>query len=106
MTMRFGIPRQSPTMTFFVDGKAMTAFQGDTVAGALFAAGIRAWRRARSGEERGLLCGIGICFDCLVTVDGQSDQRACQTLVEPGMLVETNLISIPVNGTGKDSPPC
>lgn len=91
MKMRFGVSNQSPTMTFLVDGKSFTALQGDTIASALYASGVRSWRRSRDGGERGLLCGIGICFDCLVTVNGQMDQRACQTLVTQGMVVQTNL---------------
>jgi predicted molibdopterin-dependent oxidoreductase YjgC len=69
----------------------MTALQGDTIASALYAAGIRTWRYSRARDARGLFCGIGVCFDCLVTVDGIPDQRACQTLVVPGMVVKTNL---------------
>jgi predicted molibdopterin-dependent oxidoreductase YjgC len=91
MSMRFGIQDKAQEISFTFDGKSLPALPGDTVASALYAAGIRSWRRARQGDERGLYCGIGVCFDCLVTVDGQADQRACQVLVRPGMAVETNL---------------
>jgi len=79
--------------TFTLDGVPIGALPGDTIASALYAAGIRAWRRARPGDERGLLCGIGLCFDCLVTVDGAANLRACQVAARPGMKVETNLKS-------------
>ncbi len=78
-------------IAFTVDGETCSAYPGDTIAGALYAIGKRTWRRSRSGEPRGLFCGMGVCFDCLVTVDGQPDQRACQTLVRAGMAVTTNL---------------
>jgi len=80
-----------PGFHFWLDGTPIQALPGDTLASALYAAGIRAWRRARPGDERGLLCGMGVCFDCLVTVDGMPGQRACQVLARPGMKVETNL---------------
>lgn len=72
-----------------VGGRAVEAFEGETVLAALWAAGIRTFHRtARTGESRGPLCGIGICFDCLVTVDGERSTRACTTPVADGMAVE------------------
>jgi len=79
------------TLYFTCDGIPLTARAGDTLASALYASGIRSWRRSHSGDERGLLCGIGICFDCLLSVDGVANLRACQVLVTDGMQVETNL---------------
>jgi D-hydroxyproline dehydrogenase subunit alpha len=76
---------------FSFDGRPVQALPGDTVAAALYRAGIRAWRRARNGERRGLLCGMGICFDCLVTVDGQPGARACLTPVVDGMRIESGM---------------
>jgi predicted molibdopterin-dependent oxidoreductase YjgC len=92
--MRFGSSsseKESPAITFSVDGEPVPAYPGDTIAGALYAIGRRAWHRSRYGDERGVLCGIGYCFDCLVTVDGKPDLRACQTLVKEGMVVTTDL---------------
>ena len=91
MTMRFGVTANTPVISFLFEGKPISAVPGDTIASALYAAGVRAWRKSRHGDLRGLFCGIGICFDCLVTVDGHPDQRACQTFVASGMVVETNL---------------
>lgn len=88
--LRFGNESQQP-FTILFDGEPLEAYPGDTVASALYAAGRRAWRRSRAGDERGLLCGIGLCFDCLLTVDGIPDQRACQVTVKEGMVVQTNL---------------
>ena len=65
----------------------MPAIEGETVAAALAAVGITALRHARNGEARGLFCGMGVCFECLVTVDGRPGQRACMTKVGDGMQV-------------------
>lgn len=74
-----------------VNGQPVPAHHGQTVAVALLAAGQRIFRRTESGELRGLFCGMGVCFDCLVTVNGLAEQRACMTPVEPGMQIQLNL---------------
>ncbi len=72
-----------------VDGQALPAYEGETIAAALLAAGRRAFRHTvPGGHPRGVFCGIGVCFDCLVTVDG-SQIRACVTPVRDGMQVST-----------------
>src|SRR5262245_39702722 len=77
---------------FTFDGQPMEAYEGETVAAALLAGGQRAFRRtARGSEPRGLFCGMGICFDCLVQIDGCPNVRACQTPVAEGMRVEIQL---------------
>ena len=81
----------SPPIRFEVDGRAVEARAGDTVASALLANGIRALRAGPDGSPRGLFCGIGICFDCLVTVDGRPGQRACMVRVREGMVVARGL---------------
>jgi predicted molibdopterin-dependent oxidoreductase YjgC len=77
-------------VTFQVDGESQPAYLGDTIAVALYRAGRRAWRQTQAGDWRGLLCGMGTCYDCLLTVDGVPGLRACQVLVREGMRVETN----------------
>jgi predicted molibdopterin-dependent oxidoreductase YjgC len=73
-----------------VDGRAIGAFAGETVATALLAAGIRAVRESPSERApRGLFCGMGVCFECLVQVDGRPNLRACVTPVAEGMRVVT-----------------
>jgi hypothetical protein len=74
---------------FLVDGQRQQAYAGDTIAVALYRAGRRAWRKDQAGGPRGLLCGMGTCFDCLLTVDGAAGLRACQVVVREGMVVET-----------------
>jgi hypothetical protein len=85
-----------PTFTF--DGTPTAFRDGQSVGAALTAAGVRSWRSSRlQGRPRGLFCGIGVCFDCLVVVDGQPNERACLVRARPGMTVETQ------EGTGHDA---
>jgi D-hydroxyproline dehydrogenase subunit alpha len=72
-----------------VDGRPVAVRPGQSVAAALIAAGIRSWRTTRAGRPRGLFCGIGVCFDCLVTVNGRSSVRACMAEARPGDVVTT-----------------
>ena len=81
--------QRGQAVTITVDGVPVQAYLGETIAGVLLADGWRAWRRTEKGEPRGLFCGIGICFDCMVTVDGVPNVRACITPVLEGMVVET-----------------
>lgn len=77
---------------FTFDGQDLTAAPGQTVGAALVTNGVTAWRGTRKeGRPRGLFCGIGICFDCLVTVDGVSNQRACLVDLCDGMEVRGSL---------------
>lgn len=88
--MRIGSESQrGRPVTIWVDGNPVRAYMGETIAAALLAAGRRAWRQTLQGEPRGLFCGMGICFDCIVTVDGVNGVRACMTPVAEGMVVET-----------------
>lgn len=83
-----------------VDGKLVTAYAGETVASALLAAGIRVLRHTmKRHEPRSIFCGIGVCYDCLVTVNGVPNQRACITPVQPGLVVtsQTGIIEDDVN---------
>lgn len=73
-----------------VDGQPMTAYRGETIAAVLFAEGQRMLRRTpQLGQPRSIFCGMGVCFDCLVTVDGIPHIRACETPVVAGMVIET-----------------
>jgi predicted molibdopterin-dependent oxidoreductase YjgC len=71
-----------------VDGVEATAHEGETVLAVLWAAGIRTLHRtARTRQPRGFYCGMGVCFDCLVNVDGRHAVRACMEYVRPGMII-------------------
>jgi predicted molibdopterin-dependent oxidoreductase YjgC len=76
-----------PTFFIEVDGRPVSAESGQSVAAALIGAGITVFRHTPTGAPRRVFCGMGVCFDCLVTVDGLADQRACITPVRPGMQV-------------------
>jgi glycine/D-amino acid oxidase-like deaminating enzyme len=67
--------------------RRIEALMGETLGAALSAAGVLALRRTASGAPRGLHCGMGACWDCLVTVDGRANQRACMTKARDGMHV-------------------
>jgi predicted molibdopterin-dependent oxidoreductase YjgC len=82
-----------------VDGRPVSAQPGQTVAAALIGAGITVFRHTPTGAPRGIFCGMGVCFDCLVTVDGLADQRACITPVRPGMRVRLALARQEPNGS-------
>ena len=73
-----------------LDGDPLVAFEGETVAAAMFAAGRRATRRtARLGEPRGPYCGMGTCFECVLNIDGRPNVRSCRTPVREGLDVRT-----------------
>ena len=79
-----------PEVTLRVDDRDIEAVPGTTLAAALWRAGIVSWRRTRgSGEPRGAFCAIGVCFDCLVTVNGRLNQRACLVPARAGDVVST-----------------
>ncbi len=82
------VTRAGAPITITFQDQAIPAIQGESVAAALSAAGHLAFRRTASGAPRGLHCGMGACFDCVVTIDGRLGQRACMTTVAPGMRVE------------------
>jgi sarcosine oxidase subunit alpha len=79
----------SENITLTVNGSPVVVPLGTTVAVAMMLAG-HACRISVSGEPRGPLCGMGICFECRVAVNGRSYCRGCQILCEPGMEVSTN----------------
>ena len=77
---------------FTFDGESINAITGQSVAAALLAANQRALRKTRfDNNERGVFCGIGVCFDCLVVIDGITNQRACLIEARPGMKVQTQV---------------
>lgn len=78
------------TVALKVDGKAISAGEGDTVAAAMLAAGLSHCRTTPvTGAPRAPYCLMGVCFECLVTIDGIGSRQACLVPVREGMLVET-----------------
>ena len=79
---------RGPEVTVTIDGRPTAAYVGETVAAVLFADGRVQTRTTVGGSPRGVFCGMGVCFDCLVVVDGIPNTRACMTWVRDGMRVE------------------
>jgi predicted molibdopterin-dependent oxidoreductase YjgC len=78
--------------TFEFDGQAVEAYPGESVAAALIAQGHRRFRETfRLNQPRGLYCGMGVCWECVLVIDGRANVRACMTPAEPGMKVATQL---------------
>jgi predicted molibdopterin-dependent oxidoreductase YjgC len=82
---------------FSFDGTPLEAPRGLTIAGALLANGIVSWRWTGDGRARGIFCGAGVCFDCLVDVGERQAVRACLVRVRDGDEVWT---SAPGRGAG------
>jgi len=76
------------TFTITVNGKPLEVPRGATVAAAVLQAGANS-RMSVLGEPRQPMCGMGICYECRVKIDGQPHQRSCQISCRPGMQVST-----------------
>ena len=77
-------------VTIIVDGKKIPAVEGEPILASLLAAGINVSNISpKKHEPRGYFCGIGRCTNCVMTVNGDPNVRTCITLVEDGMVVET-----------------
>lgn len=87
------VPESPPTTVgVVIDGESVIVRSGQTVAAALIGRGQVSWRRTRFGDKpRGVLCGIGACFDCLISVNGRANVRACMVWVEDGDIVVTEV---------------
>jgi predicted molibdopterin-dependent oxidoreductase YjgC len=85
-------------LSLTLDGRTVNAYEGETVAAVLLAEGHIATRKTRSGSPRGVYCGMGVCFDCLVVVDGVPNTRACVTWVRDGMDVARQDGLVPAAG--------
>jgi hypothetical protein len=72
-----------------VNGKPVSVLSGATVAVALLNSGESGFRRSVAGEARGPVCGMGICYECRVTINDVPQQRACLSVVASGMRIET-----------------
>jgi len=90
MAESHGPERRPPAaLRIRVDGRELRVLAGRTLAAALLEAGVTTFRRSASGEPRGPVCGMGICFECRVTIDGVPDRRACLEPLRDGMEVVT-----------------
>lgn len=73
-----------------VNGAVVRVDARTTAAGAIARAGSHASRRSVTGEPRGPMCGMGICYECRATLDGVAHVRTCQVLCRPGMVISTD----------------
>jgi sarcosine oxidase subunit alpha len=79
----------SETITLRVNGQFIAVAPGTTVAAAIMLSGVTTFRRSVTGEPRGPLCGMGICFECRAIINGQPHTRTCQLPVQNAMEVRT-----------------
>ena len=79
-----------------IDGVAVEVDYGTTVAAALVVVGCGSGTRvSMRGEPRAVLCGMGVCQECRVTIDGRAHVLACQTLCRDGQVVHTQKVNAP-----------
>ena len=102
---RGGDLSESDAITFEFEGERVVGRRGESLAAALAAAGIRALRVTRGGESRGMFCGMGVCQECLVEVDGVSNQRACMTKLEKSVSVRRQRHLAAAMARRDDGPP-
>ena len=82
--------RRGQAISITVDGQELLAFEGETIAAAIICAGRRTLRfSTKHNEPRSLFCGIGVCHECRMVVDGNINVQACITKVRAGMIVDT-----------------
>lgn len=72
-----------------IDGEPFSVLAFTTVAAALAMSGARATRRSVTGQPRAAVCGMGVCQECRVKVDGRAHVLGCQTLCRDGLAIET-----------------
>jgi D-hydroxyproline dehydrogenase subunit gamma len=78
------------TVSLLINGTPVRVATGTIVAAAIAQAGVARFRRSVLGEPRGPLCGMGICMECRVTINGRPHFRSCQILAEEGMEISTD----------------
>lgn len=89
-------PSEPTPVTITVDGAEVHGLAGQSIAGIILADGCLGFRRTSTHDRpRGVFCGIGVCFDCLVVVNGVDDVRACQRKAREGDVVTTQHHPLP-----------
>jgi sarcosine oxidase subunit alpha len=77
-------------ITLTLNNNVIEVAEGSTVAAAIMNAGVLTFRRSVTGDQRAPLCGMGICFECRVTIDGVRHLRSCTVLARDGMEIVTD----------------
>jgi predicted molibdopterin-dependent oxidoreductase YjgC len=101
-------PAPPTPLAITVDGERVSGLLGQSIAGVVLAGGVLGLRRtSEAGRPRGVFCGIGVCYDCLVEVNGQRDVRACQRRAVDGDEVRTqhDLLPVPPGTEARRSDP-
>jgi predicted molibdopterin-dependent oxidoreductase YjgC len=89
--LRIGSIKRKDKVTLTVNGKKIPAYKGETLLASLIAAGYKTLKQSPLKDEpRGALCGMGVCYECIVTINGEPNIRSCMTEVEDNMKVEIN----------------
>lgn len=91
-------PLPRADLTIELNGQSVPVASGETVLNVLHAVGLRQVARNDHGQLTGAFCGMGVCHCCLVSINGRPKRRACQTIVKPGMQVETGINRFDVEG--------
>lgn len=87
-----GEKKKGKEVQITVDGRQIKAYEGEPIAAALLAAGIKVFRKTKKRKDpRGPFCAIGLCTDCVMKVNGVSNVRTCITPVNEGMEIQTQL---------------
>jgi D-hydroxyproline dehydrogenase subunit gamma len=89
------VGRTDKSIEISIDGEALRGIAGQTLAGILISNGTSAWRTDSAGRPRGLFCAIGSCFECLATVNGETDVRLCRRRARSGDAVTRQSRSAP-----------
>lgn len=97
-----GGPNDEITIKF--EERSIPCRRGETLAAALTAAGELRLRHTRSGDDRGMFCGMGVCQECLVEIDGRPAQRACMTVVDGPVTVRRQIPDSPLSCTAPAPP--
>lgn len=83
--------RRGKSISLIIDGRTISAYEGELVSTVLLAEGIRTFsHKLKTGKPAGVYCGMGVCYECLVTINGVPNLRACQTPAADQMVIETH----------------
>ncbi|TFD55856.1 (2Fe-2S)-binding protein [Cryobacterium sp. Hh7] len=96
-------PLADEPISIIVDGAVVQGVRGQTIAGVLLGSGTLAWRTTSSNQRpRGVFCGIGVCFDCVIVVNDLRDVRACLRRASEGDIVTTQYDALPTKEVKHD----
>ena len=84
------IVNRGKILNIIINGNDVQAFEGELVSTVLQSEGISVFNlKHKTGKPAGIYCGMGVCYECLVNVDGVPNIRACQTFIKDGMVINT-----------------